>query len=102
MGTKSLANTRKVDPTATAAHQTAPPAESRGNPLAPARLQQKASSLANLRATFTFETRNHCVLDGASPNLAGALLLPKEELLEWSLARAKGITHLLAIVPDEE
>lgn len=33
-------------------------------------------------------------------NLAGVLLLAKEELLECSLAGAKGIAQLLAIVPD--
>jgi hypothetical protein len=73
MGTKSPVNTREVDPTATAAHQTAPPAESRGNPLAPARLQQKASSLANLRATFTFGTipLKHTIIS-MPPNAPGS------------------------------
>jgi hypothetical protein len=45
---------------------------------------------------------NRCVFDGASPNLAGALLLAKKELLDWFLAGAKVVSHLLAFVPDGE
>jgi len=34
--------------------------------------------------------------------MAGALLLAKEELFNWILAMARGISHLLALVPDGE
>lgn len=43
---------------------------------------------------------NHCnryVFDGASPNIARALLLASEELHLWGLAGARGITHILAL-----
>jgi hypothetical protein len=41
-----------------------------------------------------------CVFDGINPNPNGALLLIRDELLLWSLAGARGISHLLALVPS--
>jgi len=38
----------------------------------------------------------------ASPNLASASSLTKEELMDWSLAEAKGISHHLAFVLNGE
>jgi hypothetical protein len=45
--------------------------------------------------------RNKCVFDGASPRVACALMLAVEVLHFWNLARARGITHLLALAPLE-
>jgi hypothetical protein len=50
-----------------------------------------------LGAWILWNHHNRCVFDGASPNIARALLLASEELHLWGLARARGITHLLAL-----
>ncbi|RCV39909.1 hypothetical protein SETIT_9G008600v2 [Setaria italica] len=43
--------------------------------------------------------RNRCVFNGDPPNLNGVLTVLREELHLWSLAGARGISHLLALVP---
>jgi len=42
------------------------------------------------------------VFDGASPKMAGVLLLAREELHDWGLTRARGISYIFALVPDGE
>lgn len=60
------------------------------------------NSIIVLGAWIIWKHHNRCVFDGASLNMAAAFLLAKEELFNWSLARARGISHLLALVQDGE
>jgi len=39
------------------------------------------------------------MVPATSPNLAGALLLAREEMQWWSMARAQGLPYLTAQVP---
>jgi hypothetical protein len=39
---------------------------------------------------------------GASPSVSRALVSASEELQLWGLAGARGVNHLLALVPIEE
>ena len=48
-----------------------------------------------LNALTLWKHRNCSVFDGTSPNMAEALLLAREELYKWGLARAKGILALV-------
>jgi hypothetical protein len=42
-------------------------------------------------------TSHKCVFGDVSPSLARALLLAGEEMHIWSLARARGISYLIAL-----
>jgi hypothetical protein len=44
--------------------------------------------------------RNGCVFDGIQPSLNRVLAAIKDELHLWSLAGARGVSHLLALEPD--
>ena len=59
-------------------------------------LRKGLNSIIILGAWTLWNIRNRCVFDAESPNLARALLLAGEELLYWTLARARGINNLLA------
>ena len=59
-------------------------------------LRKGLNSITILEAWTLWNNRNQCVFDAESPNLARALLLASEELLYWTLARARGINNLLA------
>jgi len=43
--------------------------------------------------------RNRCVFDGIQPSLNRILAAVKDELHLWSLAGARGVSHLLALEP---
>jgi hypothetical protein len=57
------------------------------------------NSIIILGAWFICNHHNHCVFDGILPNLNGVPVLGKDELYLWSLARARGISNLLALEP---
>ena len=40
-----------------------------------------------------------CLIDGIQPSLSSVLVSVKDEFLLWSLAGARGISNLLALVP---
>jgi len=42
---------------------------------------------------------NRCVFDGANPSLPTSISAFREELLQWSLAGAQGVSFLLAQAP---
>jgi hypothetical protein len=45
--------------------------------------------------------RNRCVFDGASPSISNILSTTFEDLQQWSLAGARGVSYLLALVPRD-
>jgi hypothetical protein len=51
-------------------------------------MQQGLNSLVILGAWIIWKHRNHCVFDGATPNLTSTLLLAKKKVQFWSLAGA--------------
>jgi hypothetical protein len=57
------------------------------------------NSLIILGAWSIWNHHNRCVFDGIQPSLNGVLAVVKDELHLWSLARARGVSHLLALVP---
>ena len=65
-------------------------------------IRKGLNSFILLGAWTIWKHRNRCVFDGASPSMAGALMLAREELYDWGLAGAKDISFLLALVPDGE
>jgi hypothetical protein len=62
-------------------------------------LRQGVNSLIILRAWTIWNHRNGCVFDGAAPNLAGAMILAGEERCLWSMAGARGLSFLTALLP---
>jgi hypothetical protein len=52
-----------------------------------------------LGAWTIWNHRNGCVFDGAAPNLAGALIAAGEERRLWSMAGARGLSFLTALLP---
>jgi hypothetical protein len=57
------------------------------------------NSLIILRAWSIWNHRNRCVFDGIQPRLNGVLAMVRDELHLWSLAGARGVSHLLALGP---
>jgi len=63
-------------------------------------IKKGLNSIIILVAWSIWNHHNRCVFDGITPNLNGVLLLIREEILLCSLAGARGISHLLALVPS--
>jgi hypothetical protein len=61
--------------------------------------RQGVNSLIILGAWTIWNHRNSCVFDGAAPNLAKALILAGEERHLWSMAGARGLSFLAALLP---
>jgi hypothetical protein len=59
-------------------------------------IKKGLNSIIILVAWSIWNHLNRCVFDAITPNLNGVLLLIREEILLWSLAGARGISHLLA------
>ena len=58
--------------------------------------QKGLNSIITLVSWSLWNHRNRCVFDGISPNLAYVAASIKEEARQWSIAGARGISHLLA------
>ena len=58
------------------------------------------NSVVILVARSLWNHRNRCVFDGLQPSLSGLLSTIRDELHLWDLARARGITQLLALQPN--
>jgi len=56
------------------------------------------NSIIILEAWFIWKHRNHYVFDGILPNLPSVTAAINEDLQQWSLAGARGVSHL-ALVP---
>ena len=60
------------------------------------------NTIVILGAWSLWNHRNRCVFDGINPNLEDVLVSLRDELHLWSLASARGVSHLLASVPTNE
>ena len=58
--------------------------------------QKGLNSLIFLGAWIIWNHRNSCVFDGAIPNIAETLKLVGDERRRWTLAGARGLSHLTA------
>jgi len=59
------------------------------------------NSIIILGAWNLWNHRNQCVFDGASPSISNIISTTLEDLQQWSLAVARGISFLLALVPRD-
>ncbi|GJN38307.1 hypothetical protein PR202_gb27336 [Eleusine coracana subsp. coracana] len=59
------------------------------------------NSLISMGAWTLRRHRNDCVFNGASPNLAAALVMAGEETRFWNMAGAKGLSLLTDHDPME-
>jgi hypothetical protein len=57
------------------------------------------NSVIILGAWAIWTHHNRCVFNGISLSLTGVISLALEELRFWSLARARGVSYLLALAP---
>lgn len=57
------------------------------------------NSIIILGAWTLWNHWNFCVFDGANPSLSTIVLVITRELLQWSLAGARGVSFLLAQAP---
>ena len=62
-------------------------------------VQKEVNSLVILGAWNMWNHRNWCVFDGAVPNLNTLLSATREDLHQWSIAGARGVSFLLALAP---
>ena len=60
--------------------------------------QKGVNSLVILGAWNLWNHRNRCVFDGAVPDLNNILPTTREDLRQWSIAGARGVSFLLALV----
>jgi hypothetical protein len=58
------------------------------------------NSLIILGALTLWKHRNCCVFYGIAPNIVAAVSQADEERKMWELASARGITYLMAQLPD--
>ena len=63
-------------------------------------IRKGLNSLIVLGAWTLWNHRNRCVFDEASPSVARPLLSVSDESFPWGLAGARGLNHLLALVPN--
>ncbi|GJN31491.1 hypothetical protein PR202_gb19899 [Eleusine coracana subsp. coracana] len=59
------------------------------------------NSLISMGAWTLWRRCNDCVFNGASPNLAAALVMAGEETRFWNMAGAKGLSLLTGHDPME-
>jgi len=59
------------------------------------------NSIIILGAWNLWNHRNQCVFDGASPSISNIISTTFEDLQQWSLAGARGISFLLALTPRD-
>ena len=62
-------------------------------------VQKGVNSLVILGAWNLWNHRNRCVFDGVVPNLNSLLSATREDLHQWSIAGARGVSFLLALAP---
>ena len=62
-------------------------------------VRKGVNSLVTLGAWNLWNHRNRCVFDGAVPNLNSLLSATREDLHQWSIAGARGVSFLLALAP---
>jgi len=59
--------------------------------------QKGLNTIIILGAWSLWNHHNRCVFDGGSPSLASVVAIIKEEERQWSIAGARGVSHLLAL-----
>ena len=62
-------------------------------------VQKGVNSIVILGAWNLWNQRNRCAFDGADPDLSSIISTTKEDLQQWSIAGAKGVSFLLALAP---
>ena len=60
-------------------------------------VQKGLNSIIILGAWSIWKHRNSCVFDGVTPNLPYVVATIQEEMHQWSVAGAQGVSHLLAL-----
>ena len=68
----------------------------------PAHTRKGLISLITLGAWTLWTHGNPVFFDGASPSVSRAMESASEELHLWGLAGARGVNHLLALLPNKE
>jgi hypothetical protein len=59
------------------------------------------NSIIILGAWNLWNHRNRCVFDDASPSISSIISTTFEDLQQWSLAGARGISYLLTLAPRD-
>ena len=59
------------------------------------------NSIIILGAWNLWNYHNQCVFDGAPPSISNIISTTLEDLQQWSLAGARGISFLLALTPRD-
>jgi len=60
-------------------------------------VQKGMNSIIILGAWSIWKYRNRCVFDGAPPEVSCVVSAIKEELHQWTIAGARGVSYLLAL-----
>ena len=60
-------------------------------------VQKGLNSIIILGAWSIWKHRNSCVFDGVTPNLPYVVATIQEQMHQWSVAGARGVSHLLAL-----
>jgi hypothetical protein len=59
------------------------------------------NSLAALGAWTVWKLQNSCVFYGCTTSLDLSLRLAREEMQSWEMVRAKGLSYLAALIPED-
>jgi len=62
-------------------------------------VQKGVNSIIILGSWLVWKHRNYCVFDGGTPNLPRVMTAFREEVQQWSVAGARGVSYLLALAP---
>jgi hypothetical protein len=60
-------------------------------------VQKGLNSIVILGSWSLWNHRNRCVFYGITPSSSSVIRIIKEELQQWSIAGARGVSHLLAL-----
>ena len=62
-------------------------------------VEKGVNSIIILGSWLVWKHRNYYVFDGGTPNLSRVMTAFREEVQLWSIARARGVSYLLALAP---
>ena len=65
-------------------------------------VKEGVDSIIILGSWLVWKHRNYCVFDGGTPSLSRVMTTFREDVQQWSVAGARGVSYLLALPPTSQ